>query len=92
MSEVVLSGQLVCANQAEARIVADHLGRHVALTRAEPGCLAFAVRPTDDPLIWQVEERFTDQAAFRAHQLRVATSDWGRATAGIQRRYTIDGI
>ncbi len=68
-----------------------HLPAHLALTRAEPGCLAFDVDPTDDPLVWRVEERFADEAAFDAHQRRVAASAWGTATAGIDRRYEIRG-
>ncbi|HEY1135493.1 MAG TPA: antibiotic biosynthesis monooxygenase [Nocardioides sp.] len=92
MGEVRLRGELVCDDAAEAATVAEHLPRHVALTRAEPGCRSFAVTPTDDPLVWQVDECFTDAAAFRAHQARVAASEWGVATARIERRYRVEGI
>ena len=61
------------------------LPEHVRLTRAEPGCLSFEVTPTDDPLAWRVEERFTDRAAFDAHQRRTRASAWGAATAAIRR-------
>lgn len=47
---------------------------------------------TDDPLVWRVEERFEYELAFRAHQERVARSEWGRMTAGIERRYSMDGL
>lgn len=90
-SEVTLSGELRCADEAEAARVRAHLPAHLALTRAEPGCLAFDVDPTDDPLVWRVGERFVDEAAFDAHQRRVAASAWGTATAGIDRRYEIRG-
>ncbi len=89
---VHLSGLLVCADDAQAHLVREHLARHVELTRAEPGCLSFAVEPTADPLVWTVEERFADADAFAAHQTRVATSAWGVATAGIERRYAISGL
>lgn len=92
MSIVHLTGQLICRDAAEARIVTEQLPRHIELTRAEPGCLSFQVTPTTDPLVWDVEERFEDEVVFRAHQARVAASDWGRATAGIERRYSIDGL
>ena len=92
MSQVRLSGQLVCQSEDEAAIVLQHLSIHVKLTRAEAGCESFEVHQTDDPLVWQVDERFTDAAAFEAHQARVGASEWGRATAGIERRYTIHGI
>ncbi|WP_265521143.1 putative quinol monooxygenase [Oerskovia flava] len=92
MSDVRLTGQLVCADDGEAAVVRRHLPQHVALTRAEPGCLSFEVTPAEEPLVWHVEERFVDAGAFAAHQRRVAASEWGRATAGIERRYTIDGM
>lgn len=90
MSEVFLSGQLICATDGEAALVARHLPRHVELTLAEPGCRGFVVAPTGNPLVWQVDEHFSDAASFEAHQARVRSSEWGRATAGIERRYTIE--
>lgn len=88
-SEVCLSGQLVCHTQNQADTVRDHLPLHLALTRAEPGCRSFNVTTTSNPLIWQVEESFEHAAAFEAHQKRVASSEWGRATAGIERNYSV---
>jgi quinol monooxygenase YgiN len=84
---VQLSGYLICASEAEAARVRAHLPKHIRLTRAEPGCLSFAVEPTPDPLIWQIDEAFTDPAAFAAHQARTAASLWARETAGIRRDY-----
>ncbi len=89
--EVTLRGQLRCADAAEAERVRAHLDEHIALTRAEPGCLAFDVTPTDTDGVWSVSERFADEAAFDAHQRRVASSTWGRETAGIERSYVIHG-
>jgi len=86
--EVRLSGQLICATEDEAAVVRQHLPRHVDLTRAEPGCISFEVRPTGDPFVWQVDEVFVDDAAFDAHRARVAASPWGRVTAGVERRYS----
>lgn len=90
--EVRLTGHLVCANLGEMMTVLEHVSDHVALTRAEPGCLAFDVVQSDDPLVWQVSERFRDSAAFRAHQARTAESAWGRATRGITRQFEIVGL
>lgn len=90
---IVLTGHLLCATPAEAERVERHLPAHLAATRAEPGCLAFHVRPTADPLAWQVDEVFADESAFAAHQARMAQSTWARATAGIERRYvTREGV
>lgn len=63
---------------------------HIALTRAEPGCLKFEVTTcgtVEGRLL--VSEIFTDQAAFDAHQARTKSSDWLQVTAGIPRDYTI---
>ncbi|WHZ35820.1 putative quinol monooxygenase [Sagittula sp. MA-2] len=88
---IELTGRLVCADAAEAERVRQALPEHVALTRAEPGCLSFEVEPCG-PLVWRVAERFTDSAAFEAHQKRMRESDWGRTTAGIKRDYEIREI
>lgn len=88
--EIRLNGELICTSSTEAEIVEKHLPRHIDLTRAEPGCLHFEVSPTPGGRVWTVHERFADGAAFGAHQRRVADSDWGRATAGIERNYIIE--
>jgi quinol monooxygenase YgiN len=49
--------------------------------------VAFEVRPTEDPLVWALDEEFADRAAFEAHQARTGASDWARETAGITRDY-----
>lgn len=92
MTEVTLSGQLLCVSRDEIDAVQRHLATHLELTRAEGGCLLFDITATVDPFVWEVDERFLDADAFRAHQARVAESEWGRVTAGIERRYVIDGL
>ncbi|WP_231476127.1 VOC family protein [Rhodococcus sp. UNC23MFCrub1.1] len=87
---VHLSGQLICRDDAESAVVSECLPRHVELTRAEPGCVSFDVQQSDDPLVWQVDEYFTDDAAFARHQERVSSSEWGGRTAGIERRYVVE--
>lgn len=89
MTRISLEGRLICADEAEADTVRAHLPEHIALTRAEPGCLRFEVAATGDPLIWSVSELFATQEAFDAHQARVRASEWGRATVGIRREYEI---
>ncbi|MCT1829127.1 putative quinol monooxygenase [Brevibacterium luteolum] len=92
MSEVRLTGQLICTDAHELAVVEEHLPDHIARTRAELGCLASSVDQTREPLIWQVSERFADPAAFATHQERVASNERGQATAGIERRYSVDGM
>ena len=84
-----LTGRLICATEAECDIVRQYLPEHVRLTRSEPGCLAFQVIETENPLIWSVEERFVDQAAFDFHQARTKASQWAVETAAIRRDYRI---
>ncbi|MFS0866987.1 putative quinol monooxygenase [Microbacterium sp. 179-B 1A2 NHS] len=92
MSEIHLTGHLVCRTSDEVATVAAHLPEHTRRTRAEAGCLHFEVGSTADPLVWSVQERFADEESFRAHQERVADSEWGRRTAGIERRYSVAGL
>lgn len=92
MNAVHLTGQLVCKSAHEAKIVARYLPEHVEQTRAELGCLSFDVTPTTDPMIWKVEERFANERVFKSHQERVAGSDWGRVTADIERKYSVQGL
>ncbi len=66
------------------------LRAHIALTRAEPGCLSFDVTPCPEVkgrfLVYEV---FVGQQAFDAHQARTSASDWAKASAGIPRDYSI---
>ena len=86
-----LSGFLRCASMEDVEIVKRHLPDHLRLTRAEPGCLSFEVSQTDDPLVWRVEERFVDRAAFDFHQQRTRPPEWFTATSTIARDYNISG-
>jgi quinol monooxygenase YgiN len=45
------------------------LARHVAATRAEPGCVTFlASRSEDDPDRFLLYEQYVDESAFQAHR------------------------
>lgn len=92
MNNVRLSGQLICKDLDEAAVIMKHLPQHVTLTRNEPGCVSFDVLPTADPLVWDVAEQFLDRSAFHAHQDRIADSEWGWVTAGIERRYVVEDV
>lgn len=89
MSSVYLSGELVCQSDDEVAAVLAHLPTHIALTKEEPGCVNFSVERAGTTNTWRVSEEFVDQAAFQAHQTRVAASEWGSRTAGIERRYSV---
>jgi quinol monooxygenase YgiN len=89
MGVIRVFGQLICATEQEAARVRAHLGEHLRLTRAEPGCLSFEVSQGADPLVWQVDESYADRAAFEAHRARMADTAWANASAGIRREYKI---
>lgn len=86
---IQLSGRVICETDQDIDVVRSHLPAHIRLSRAEPGCLAFDVRQTANPRVWQVEESFTDQTAFDAHQARTKASPWFAATAHLRRDYQI---
>ena len=90
--EVTLTGQLVCGSEEEAARLRAALPAHIEATRAEPGCLHFEVTETDDPLVWEVSERFTDPAAFKAHQARTAETAWAKETVDVTRAFMIKGM
>lgn len=92
MTQVSLTGTLVCADEAQAAVVRRCLPLHAALSRAEPGCRSFEVTPTEDPLVWRVEESFLDARSYAGHQARSRASEWGRSTLGIERNYTVTGL
>lgn len=92
MTQIHLSGRLICETQDQADIIRLYLPDHIRLTRAEAGCLAFDVVQSADPLIWTVAESFVDKAAFVLHQNRTRASDWWNATAMIAREFNITGL
>ena len=51
-----------------------------------------AIDQTVDPMIWQIEELFADQAALDAHNARMATSTWPQVSKALKREIQrIDG-
>jgi quinol monooxygenase YgiN len=90
MTETALTGWIAIPAAEQDRLL-PLLEDHIRLTRAEPGCLAFAVtRSPEDPERFEVVERFRDHDAFLAHQQRSAASPWGEATRHLRRDYRIE--
>ena len=84
-----LSGTLTCPTPDDLIIVETYLPDHIRLSRAEPGCLSFNVSQTADPLVWQLDETYVDQAAFEAHQTRNKTSIWWQMSQGLVRDFKL---
>ena len=90
MSNLILTGFMICRTLEEADRVAGLLPAHIQFTRAEPGCLVFeVVRSMSDPVRFAVREIFATKVDFDAHQLRMKDTIWARATQGIPRDYVL---
>ena len=87
-----LRGHLVCVTDDEVAAVNANLATHIALTRAEPGCLGFEVTPTDDPMVFEVMETFRTRDDFNAHQTRTRDSLWFHATRSILRDFRVEEV
>jgi quinol monooxygenase YgiN len=88
MAELALSAW-IAVPAAEQRPLLD---RHLRLTRAEPGCLAFPVTPVSGhPERLGVAERSRDRDTFEAPRHRSAASAWGEATRHLDRSHRIEG-
>ncbi|MGO4854827.1 putative quinol monooxygenase [Phaeovulum sp. W22_SRMD_FR3] len=83
-----VTGRLICANDAQRQIVLAHLPAHIEASRAEPGCLTFNVQPTENPLVWELDESFATAEDFAAHQQRTKASIWGQVSGEIGRDFT----
>lgn len=91
MPQVTLKGYIIVPEN-DLEDVLRELPVHIERTRQEPGCLIFEVdRDGANPNLFHVYEVFADRSSFEAHQLRVASSEWGRAAANVERRYNING-
>lgn len=89
MSKVYLTGTLTCS-QDDLEMLTEAVKVHIALTRAEPGCERFdVVQSADNPCAFEVNETFTDKAAFEAHQTRTRASEWWGKTEHIPRDFTM---
>jgi quinol monooxygenase YgiN len=83
---VGLTGTIRCA-PSEVESLRAAIAEHVRLSRAEPGCLAFKISDTPDPCAFAVSERFRDDAAFAAHQVRTRASTWWQITGHMPRDF-----
>ncbi len=88
-TKVYLQGQITVPSDRLDQ-VRTALPDHIALTRAEPGCMSFdVVEDANEPGRFNVSEVFESQEAFDAHQVRTKASVWFKVTEGIPREYTV---
>ena len=92
MTRVRLTGYIIVP-KGDLALIERELPRHIALTRQEPGCIAFEVEQSEsNRLRFDVAEEFESREAFDHHQERVKASDWGAVTANVERHYEIVGV
>ena len=89
MSEVIILKGYIQIPKGEREHAVAALEEHIALTRAEEGCLIFNITPDESsPYIFHVYEEFVDAAAFEYHQVRTRQSAWWQASKNVQRHFT----
>ncbi len=85
----LLAGHILVPD-ADLEAVHRELPKHRAATLAETGCLRFDVYPDlQNKNKFHVFEVFTSEAAFRVHKQRMEGTDWVKASANVERFYTV---
>ena len=88
-NQIILDGYIVVPD-ADLSAVIDELPRHIELTRAEQGCIAFdVIQDKQSRYKFTVYEKFSSREAFEFHQHRVRSSAWGLVAKNVERYYKI---
>ena len=88
--QIIITGTISCL-PADLDLLLSALPDHVSLTRSERGCLTFSIEQSSvDPCVFDVSERFVDQAAFELHTQRTRASDWWQKTNHMPRNISIN--
>lgn len=87
-----LTGTLTCPTLDDLTVIKTYLPDHIALSRAEPGCVIFEAVQTTDPMVWQIDETYTDRTSFDAHQTRNRASIWWEMSQGLVRDFKITEV
>jgi quinol monooxygenase YgiN len=87
-----LRGHMICQTMEESAAVHWHMADHIALSRAEPGCVSFDITATDDPLSFEVIESLRTREDFDAHQARTRIGPWFEATRQILRDFRVEEL
>ena len=93
IAEKVVLIDFIVVPERKVCVILNHLPEYIALTLAEPGCLAFtASHLADKPTIFDVYEEFDGAESFAARQARVQASRRGADTKNVERSYGVTGI
>ena len=87
MSKVILEGYVLVAD-SDLLAVKRELENHIQLTRKEEGCLVFNVsQDNENKNRFNVYEELTSQNAFKLHQKRISTTEWGKVSSRLEKHY-----
>lgn len=87
LSKVILEGYVLVAD-SDLAAVKRKLANHIQLTRQEEGCLVFEVsQDTENMNRLNVYEEFTSQEAFKLHQQRLSSTEWGKVSSKLEKHY-----
>jgi len=85
----LLAGHIIVPDE-DLEAVRRELPSHKAATEAEPGCLRFDVfQDLENKHKFHVFEVFKSEQAFRDHKARMQGTDWVKASANVERSYTV---
>ncbi len=91
MSKVTLEGYVIVTD-SDLAAVKSELSNHIRLTRQEEGCLVFEVsQDPDNKNRFNGYEEFTSQEAFKFHQQRASSTDWGKVSSRLEKHYKTNG-
>ncbi len=80
-----LKGHIIVSDDDLPRVL-KALPKHIALSRAEQGCLIFNVsQDSENANKFYVYEEFIDREALDAHRRRAKRTRWASVTAGVER-------
>lgn len=86
---IIINGTIICTTD-DIDMVTECVREHVRLTRLETGCIHFDItQSSGDPCVFNVTERFVDQAAFDSHSERTRASIWWEKSKHIPRDMNI---
>lgn len=91
--EAFIMGGYVIAPEDDLPNILSEMPKHIALSRAEPGCVRFDLWQDDiDPMKLHMIEIFKDLNAAEFHRDRMKHTNWKKAAANIERDYCYIGV
>jgi quinol monooxygenase YgiN len=91
LSKVILEGY-VLVSDSDLAAVKRELPNHINLTRQEKGCIVFEVSQDNESINrFNVYEEFVSKDAFKLHQQRLSSTEWGKVSSRLEKHYKTSG-